>query len=234
VLKAVHGIDVADLAAAELALVPAGPARDVGLDRAMVGGYGQDDRACAYAALRAILETRAPRHTAIVLLVDKEEVGSTGNTGAQSAFFRRLVAELAEGLGAAGDEAALDRILAASIVFSADVTGGLNPAYAPVYEPRSATFVGAGVVWNQTAVHAELMGYVRGLFDRAGVVHQAATWRRAAGKTEGGTVLPFFTELGMSGLVVGIPLLSMHAPFEVVSKVDLYEGYRAYAAFLAD
>jgi aspartyl aminopeptidase len=168
-------------------------------------------------------------------MADKEEIGSTGNTGAQSSFFRRIVAELAEGLGEPAGIAAIERALSRSIVFSADVTGALNPKYRAVYEPRSAPFIGSGVVWDQNAVHAELMAYVRGLFDKAGVTHQPATWRKSSGsRTEGGTVLPFFTRLGMSGLTVSIPLLSMHSPFELVSKADLYEAYRAYKAFLLD
>lgn len=229
------GIDIADLTSAELELVPAARARDVGLDRAIVGGYGQDDRACAYAALRALLAARPPEHTAIVILADKEEIGSSGNTGAQSQFVRRVVGELIEATGATPSELAVDRAFSKSIVFSADVTGAVNPAYRELYERKNASFLGSGVVWDQTAVHAELMAYVRALFDRNGITHQPSTWTKTTGsKTEEGTVLPFFTQHGMDGLDVSIPLLSMHAPFELVSKADLYEGYRAYKAFLED
>ena len=228
-------IEIGDLAAAELELVPAVPARDVGLDRAMIGGYGQDDRACSYAALRAILEIGTPDHTAIVMLTDKEEVGSTGNTGAQSSFMRRIAAELIEGSGKTSSETAVERMLSASTVWSADVTGAVNPHYPVVYEAQNEAFVGSGVVWDYTGVHAEVMGYTRRLLDRAGVAHQAAGWGKSTeSKTEDGTVLAYFTRLGMNGLNVSIPLLSMHAPFELVSKADLYEGYRAYKAFLAD
>jgi aspartyl aminopeptidase len=233
-LRERYGIEPGDLASAELQLVPAGPARDVGIDRALVGGYGQDDRACTYAAMRALLEVGTPRRTAIVVLADKEEIGSTGNTGARSRFFRRFVAELLEATGGAPTELALDRILAASLVFSADVSGAVNPAYAELYDRKNSSFLGSGVIWN-TAAHAEVMARVRSLFERHQIVHQPTTWGKARGsKRESGTVLEFFTAQGMNGLEVAIPLLSMHAPFEVISKADLYEAYRAYRALLAD
>jgi aspartyl aminopeptidase len=228
-------IAVGDLAAAELELVPAAPARDVGLDRALIGGYGQDDRACSYAALRALLDAGAPDHTAIVMLTDKEEVGSTGNTGAQSTLVRRVAAELLEGTGKTSSETAVERMLSASMVWSADVSGAVNPHYAAAYEAQNEAFIGSGVIWDYTAIHAEVMAYVRRLLDRHGIAHQAAGWGKStASKSEDGTVLAYFTRLGMNGLNVSIPLLSMHAPYEVISKADLYEGYRAYKAFLED
>jgi len=234
-LKSEYGIDLDDLASAELELVPATNPRDVGIDRALVGGYGQDDRACAYAALRAILSAAAPQHTAIVVLADKEEIGSNGNTGAKSNFIRRVVAELLEGSDKAATELAVDRVFSQSLVFSADVTGAVNPHYKELYEKKNATFIGSGVSWDQTAVHAEVMAYVRRLFDDAGVTHQASEWGKSRGsKGEGGTLLPFFTQHGMNGLNVSIPLLSMHSPFELISKADLYEAYRAYRVFLED
>jgi aspartyl aminopeptidase len=229
------GISIDELASAELELVPAAAARDVGLDRALVGGYGQDDRACAYAALRALWETKTPEHTAIVMLVDKEEVGSAGNSGARSAFLRRVVAELLEGRGVRSSAANMARVFASSIVFSSDVSGAVNPLYPSLYDAKNAAFAGSGVIWDQSAVHAEVLAYVKRLFDKNRVVHQAADWGKTRGsKGEGGTVLEFFTRLGMDGLDVSIPLLSMHSPFELVSKADLYEGYRAYKAFLLD
>jgi aspartyl aminopeptidase len=233
-LAANHDIRVDDLASAELELVPAVAPRHVGLDRALIGGYGQDDRACSYAALRAILDLGTPTHTAIVMLVDKEEVGSAGNTGAQSSFLRRVVAELIEGTGGTSTELAVDRALSASMVISADVIGAVNAQYRSLYDPKNNAFLGAGVVWNRSAVHAEVMGHIRALFDKAGIAHQPATWIKSQRSSSGSTVLPFFTRHGMRGLDVSIPLLSMHAPFELISKADLYEGYRAYRAFLAD
>jgi aspartyl aminopeptidase len=230
-----YGISVDDLTSAELELVPAAPARDVGIDRALVGGYGQDDRACSYAALRAVLDLGTPRHTAIVMLTDKEEIGSTGNTGARSSFVRRVLAELIEATGGSSTEAVMNRAFGASMVWSADVTGAANPHYREVYERKNASFIGSGVVWDQSGVHAEVLGYVRTLLDKNGITHQPSTWTKATGsKSEDGTVLPYFTDQGMNGLDVSIPLLSMHSAFELVSKADLYEGYRAYRAFLAD
>jgi aspartyl aminopeptidase len=234
-LKKLYKIDVADLASAELELVPADTPRNVGIDEAMVGGYGHDDRVCAYAAMRAILDVKAPEHTAIVILADKEEIGSTGNTGARSSFFRRVVAELLEGTGESSTEIRVDRVLGESMVFSADVTGGVHPHYDELYEERDAAFMGSGVAWGPEGVHAEFLAYVRGLLDGAKIAHQPSTWGKSRdSKDEGGTVLTFFTQHGMNGLEMAIPLLSMHAPYEVVSKADIYEGYRAYRVFLND
>jgi len=230
-----YKIKPADLVSAELELIPATAPRDVGLDRAIVGGYGQDDRACSYAAVRAIFDAKRPKHTAIVVLVDKEEIGSTGNTGARSNFIRRVVAELIEATGGTSTQVAVDRAMSKSIVFSADVTGAVNPKYRSLYDKRTSAFLGSGVVWDQTAVHASLMSYVRTLFRKNGITNQAANWGKTmSSKGEGGTVLPYFTQHGMDGLNVSIPLLSMHAPFELVSKADLYEGFRGYRAFLRD
>lgn len=233
-LKTRYGVDVHDLLAAELELVPAATPRDVGIDRALIGGYGQDDRACSYAALRALLDVSAPQHTAIVMLVDREETGSNGNTGAKSNFVRRLVAELVEGMSGTSTQIVIDRIMAASMVMSADVTGAAHAQYAGLYDAKNAAFLGSGVVWDRSAVHAEVMSYVRTLFDQKGIKHQPAMWVKGQKYSSGGTVLPFFTRHGMNGLDVSIPLLSMHSPYEVISKADLYEAYRGYRAFLAD
>jgi aspartyl aminopeptidase len=232
-LKTHYNLDLADLATAELELVPADPPRDVGIDGALIGGYGQDDRACSYAALRALLDLDRAGHTAIVMLVDNEEIGSSGNTGAGSTFVRRVVAELLASAGQPATEVEVDRVLGASMVFSADVSGAVHPQYRELYDPANNAFLGAGVIWDRSAIHAEVMAYVRDLFDRAGVVHQPATWTKV-GSSSGGTVLPYFTRHGMNGLDVSIPLLSMHAPYELISKADLYEAYRAYQAFLRD
>lgn len=229
------GIKIADLASAELSLVPAATARDVGLDRAIVGGYGQDDRACAYAAMQALWDVRTPEHTAIVVLVDKEEVGSAGNTGARANFLPRVVAELLESQQKSSTAAAIAKVFASSVVFSADTSGAVNPHYPALYDAKNASFLGSGLIWDQSGVHAELLAYVRGLLDNAKVRHQPSIWGKTRGsKGDEGTVLPFFTQLGMQGLDVSIPLLSMHSTFELVSKVDLYEAYRGYRAFLND
>ncbi len=234
-IEAELGIAIADLASAELELVPAAPARDVGLDRALVGAYGQDDRACVFAALEALWSVRSPKHTSIVVLVDKEEVGSAGNSGAKSNFLRRVVAELLESRGQTSTAAAMSEVFAASTVFSADTSGAVNPHYTSLYDRKNASFLGSGVIWDQSGVHAELLAYVRNLFDKAKVIHQPSNWGKTRGsKGDEGTVLNFFTRLGMDGLDVSIPLLSMHSMFELVSKVDIYEAYRAYKAFLDD
>ena len=232
-LESKYGVSVADLTSAELSLVPALGPRDVGIDQALIGAYGQDDRSCAYAALRAILELGAPEHTAVVFLADKEEIGSHGNTGARSTLIRRIAAELLEGAGTKSSTAAVDRVLAASMVFSADVTGAVNPAYPSIYEKGNAVFLGSGLVWDQSAGSAEVLGYVRRLLDGKKIAHQPATWTRS-GTGAGGTILELFTKHGMRGLDVSIPLLSMHSPFEIISKIDLYEAYRGYRAFLSD
>jgi len=232
-LEQQYGVTLDDLVSAELELVPAGRPRDVGIDRAMIGGYGQDDRSCSYAALRAILDVNKPEHTAIVMLLDKEEIGSGGNTGARSNFVRRVVAELLAATGQDAGELDVDRVLGESMVFSADVSGAVNPHYAEIFDPKNNAFIGSGIIWDQSAIHAEVMAYVRSLFDDADVMHQAAVWTKV-GKSGGGTVLPYFTQHGMNGLDVAIPLLSMHSPFEVISKADLYEAYRGYKAFLVD
>lgn len=234
-LESQLGIKIADLASAELQLVPAAPARDVGLDRALVGAYGQDDRACAYAALEAIWQVKTPEHTSIVVLVDKEEVGSAGNSGARSNFVRRVVAELLESQGITSTAAAMSEVFAASMVLSADTSGAVNPHFPELYDRKNASYLGSGVIWDQTGVHAEVLAYVRGLLNRSKITHQASTWGKTRGsKASEGTVLQFFTRLGMDGMDVSVPLLSMHSTYELVSKIDLYESYRAYRAFLMD
>lgn len=234
-LEAQYGITPADLLSAELELVPAGAARDVGIDRAMVGGYGQDDRAAVYSAVRALLDAGRPEHTAIVLVVDKSEIGSTGNTGARSAFLRRVVAELLEARDSTATEVAVDRVLSASTVIAADAIGAVNPHYPELYDADNTAFAGGGVVWQPTGVHAELMSYVRTLLDDAGVVYQTGASTETKGsKSESGSLLRHYTRLGMSGADLSIPVLSLASPFEVISKADLYSAYRAYRAFLED
>jgi aspartyl aminopeptidase len=231
-LKSQYDVDPEDLASAELSLVPAGGARDVGLDRGLVGGYGQDDRACSYAALRAILDVGTPEHTAIVWLVDKEEIGSTGNTGARSTFLSTVVARLLAAQGRR-TEHDLREALARSEALSADVTNAAHPQYPETIERRNAFFLGSGVAMDQSGVHAEFRRRVWDLLRAERVPFQTGEWARVTdSRSEYGTVLPYLTELGMNAMDLSIPLLSMHAPFEVVSKVDLHAGYRAYKAFL--
>ncbi len=230
-----YGVELDDLRAAELELVPAQPARSVGLDGALVGGYGQDDRACAWAAVRALLGLKGtPQHTAIVLLVDKEESGSTGNTGAQSNFLPRVVGAL---LAAAGDASELHvhDTLARSFALAADATSSAHPLYRSLWEKGNASFLGSGPSFTPAGSSAEMMTRLKALLEREKVTFQVAAFSKTLGtRVEGESILPDLTRLGVSGLTLSIPVMSMHAPFELISKADLYEAVRAYRAWLAD
>ncbi|MGB9663071.1 MAG: aminopeptidase [Moorellaceae bacterium] len=235
-----YGLVEEDLIVAELELVPAGPARDVGLDRSMIGGYGQDDRVCAYTALQAVLELDVPQHTALVVLVDKEEIGSTGNTGAQSRLLEQVVAELAARAGYR-DYLSVGRILAGSKAISADVTAALDPTYESVFDKHNASVLGRGVVLNKYSgsrgkyeandASAEFMAELRALFNNTGVIWQSGE----LGKVDqggGGTIAKYLAYFGLEVADCGPALLSMHAPLEISSKVDVYMAYRAYRSFL--
>ncbi|MCL6638560.1 MAG: aminopeptidase [Firmicutes bacterium] len=238
-----YGIREEDLISAELEAVPAWSSRDVGFDRSFVGGYGQDDRVCAFAALRAIGDVALPSRTALVLLADKEETGSAGNTGMQSAFFANFVAEIILRAGGSYSELALRRSLSASTALSADVNAGFDPNFPDVLEKMNAARAGGGLVltkytgskgkYGTNDAHAEVMACARRLFDRAGVVWQTGE----LGKVDqggGGTIAHYLAEYGMDVLDCGVALLSMHAPFEVCSKVDVYMAYKGYNAFLSE
>jgi len=229
-----YGFGEAELRTAELTLVPAGPAVDVGLDRSMIGGYGQDDRACAFAAMRALLDGPVPDVTSVVVWVDKEEIGSTGNTGAQSDLLARVVGELIEAQGPFTEQR-LRRAFRRSEALSADATLAANPLYPGVVDPRNVGLIGAGPVMDQSGVHAEFMAAIAERLERADITFQTGEFGRANGpRTEDGTVLPYLSRTGMNAMDLGIPLLSMHAPFEVISRADLWEAYRAYGVFLRD
>ncbi|MHB8986157.1 MAG: aminopeptidase [Eubacteriales bacterium] len=236
-----YGISEEDLISAELEAVPAWPACDVGLDRSLVGGYGQDDRACAFTALRAIGDISAPARTAVVLLTDKEETGSIGNTGMQSAFFANTIAEILYRLAGGFSELVMRRALSASMALSADVNAGLDPNFPDVAEKMNAARIGGGLAltkytgskgkYTSNDAHAEVMAAVRRLFDSAGIVWQTGE----LGKVDqggGGTIAHLLAQYGMDVLDCGVPLLSMHSPFEVSSKADLYMAFKGYRAFL--
>ncbi|NLW06465.1 MAG: aminopeptidase [Clostridia bacterium] len=243
ILKLLHeryGMTEEDFITAELELVPAGPARDLGFDRSLVGGYGQDDRVCVYTALQAIREIQRPEHTALVLLVDKEEIGSTGNTGAQSRFLAYALAELAARSGNA-DYLRVSRIMANSQAISADVTAALDPTYENVFDLYNASLLGHGVVLNKYSgsrgkydandASAEFMGRLRDVFNSNQVIWQSGE----LGKVDaggGGTIAKYLAYFGLEVADCGPPLLSMHAPLEIASKVDIYMSYRGYKAFL--
>lgn len=236
ILNEKYGICEEDFLSAELELVPAFTACDVGFDRSMVGGYGQDDRVCAYPALTAILEVEAPERTALTILADKEEIGSTGNTGLDSAFLRYVVGDLAKMQG--GDETVA---LRNSRCLSADVNAAMDPTFQDVFERRNASKLNYGVVVTKytgargksgtSDASAEYMAEVRELLDRTGIIWQTGE----LGKVDaggGGTVAMFIAELGVDVVDLGVPVLSMHAPFETTAKLDVYMCYRAMFEFM--
>jgi aspartyl aminopeptidase len=233
-----YGFTEADLISAELEVVPAGPARDLGWDRSLVGGYGQDDRSCAYASLAAILDIQEPEHTCLALFYDKEEIGSEGNTSAQNCLLEEVVETLLELQGE--NPLARRRVLMASKALSADVTGGLDPDFPEVHEKRNAARLGYGVCFHKyggsggkyhtSDANAEYVAWIRKTFQEHGVIWQAGE----LGKVDeggGGTIAKFLAVYGLEIIDCGTPLLSMHSPFEVASKADLYMTYKAFRAF---
>jgi aspartyl aminopeptidase len=235
-----YGLTEEDLISAELEAVPAGPARDVGWDRSLVGGYGQDDRASAFAAVEAILAVEEPPCPSLTLLVDKEEIGSAGNTSAQSILLEEIVARLLE---LQGESPTLRRqVLMRSQAISADVAAGLDPDWSEVFEKRNAARLGYGVVltkytghggkYHANDAHAEYVHWLRRVFNEFQVIWQAAE----LGKVDeggGGTIAKFLAAYGMDIVDCGPALLSMHSPFEIGSKADLYMTYKAFRSFLA-
>ena len=240
-LKEKYGMDEEDFMSAELEVVPAGPARECGFDRSMVLGYGQDDRSCAYTSLVAQLEAPTQlQRTGICLLVDKEEIGSVGATGMTSMFFENTVAEIMDLAGEAGD-LPLRRALANSAMLSSDVSAGFDPLYASAFETKNASYLGRGLVFNKFTgargksgsndSNAEYVARVRRVMEDAGVAYQTAE----LGKVDiggGGTIAYILAKYGMDVIDSGVAVLSMHAPWEVTSKADLYEAKKGYLAFL--
>ena len=230
-----YGITEEDFLCAELCVVPAFRARDIGFDRALIGAYGHDDRVCAYPALTAILAEQAPENTLMCVLADKEETGSEGNTGMKSALLPDLINELARALG--GNPAV---VRANSKCLSADVSAAFDPNFADAFEKRNTPLLSAGVVLTKFTgsrgksgtndASAEYIGWLRRIMEEDGVVWQAGE----LGKVDcggGGTVAKFLAEHNIETVDLGVPVISMHAPCEVISKVDLYEAYRAFCAF---
>lgn len=242
ILQDKYGIEEEDFLSAELEIVPAGKARECGLDRSMIAGYGQDDRVCAYTSLLAMLEMEAPKRTSCCLLVDKEEIGSVGATGMQSRFFENSVAELLEGMGKYS-ELTLRRALRNSSMLSSDVSAGYDPAYSEAFEKKNTAYLGRGIVLNKFTgsrgksgsndANAEYVARVRRIFDEHEVGFQTAE----LGKVDvggGGTIAYIAALYGMEVIDSGVAVLSMHAPWEVTSKADVYEAKKAYKAFLLD
>ncbi len=235
-----YGIVEEDFQSAELEIVPAQKARDVGFDKSMVGGYGQDDRVCAYPALKAVLDIEIPERTAICLLTDKEEIGSMGNTGAQSNLLQDFLANLIALSTDNYSDLKVRSCLSKSKMLSADVNAAVDPNYESVYEKRNATYLGRGIVlqkytgsrgkYDSSDASAEFIGEVRKLFNDNKIAWQTGE----LGKVDeggGGTIAQYAANLGIDVLDCGIPVLSMHSPFEITSKVDIYTTYSAYKVF---
>ena len=230
-----YGITEEDFLSAELSIVPAAKARDVGFDRSMICAYGHDDRVCAYPSLTAMIDSTDTVHTSMCLLVDKEETGSDGVTGMQSSLIVDVIAEIAKALG--GNEAA---VRANSKCLSSDVTANFDPNYPDVYEHRNSSLIGCGVCLckytgsggkgGTSDASAEMVGWTRRFLNEAGVVWQISE----LGKTDvggGGTVAKYMANHNIDTIDIGVGVLSMHAPYELIAKVDLYEAYRAFRAF---
>jgi aspartyl aminopeptidase len=240
ILNEKYGIDEKAFAGAEIEFVPAFKARDLGIDRSMIGAYGHDDRCCAYPALRALAEIAGektpPQRTVLCYLSDKEEIGSFGNTGAQSWGFENFIAALA-------GEDRLRACLSASSMLSADVAAAVDPSYAGVFDKRNSSYMGKGLVltkytgsrgkYGASDANAEFCARVQGLMDRNSIPWQFGELGKVD-KGGGGTIALHAAKYGIEVLDCGVPVLSMHSPFEVISKIDLYTAYRAYLAFLKE
>jgi aspartyl aminopeptidase len=237
-----YGLVEEDFISAELELVPAMKARDVGFDRSLIGSYGQDDRASAYTSLQAILSLEEPPRTVVALFADKEEIGSEGNTGAKSLFLEIVLRALIERSGLSVTEALLKQILSNSKALSADVEAALDPNYPEVHEKQNAGKLGYGVCLEKftgargksasSDARAEYVGEIRRIFN----THHVAWQMTEIGKVDeggGGTVAKYLAVYGMDIIDCGVPVLSMHSPFEVTSKADIFEAYKAYRAFLS-
>ena len=242
ILKEKYDMEEEDFLSAELEIVPAGKARECGLDRSMIAAYGQDDRVCAYTSLLAMLGMDTPKHTSCCLFTDKEEIGSVGATGMQSRFFENAVAELLDAMGCYSD-LRLRRTLKNSSMLSSDVSAGYDPAYGEAFEKKNAAYLGRGIVLNKFTgargksgsndANAEYVARVRNIFDS----HEVAFQTAELGKVDvggGGTIAYIAALYGMEVIDSGVAVLSMHAPWEVTSKADIYEAKKAYKAFLLE
>ena len=236
-----YGITEADLLSAELDAVPAGKARDIGFDRSMIGGYGQDDKVCAYTAFSALMDmteyNKLPERTAVVILADKEEIGSMGNTGLRSSFLRYFIEDIAAAFGRTGRY-----VLSRSECLSADVNAALDPTFPDVNEKNNSCFINYGICltkftgargkYDTSDASAEFVAKMRKLFDENGIIWQTGE----LGKVDcggGGTVAQYIADLNVDTVDLGVPVLCMHAPFEIAAKNDIYAGYKAYKAFMA-
>ena len=242
ILEETYGIEEEDFLSAEIEVVPAGDARDYGFDRSMIMGYGHDDRVCAWPSYKAMLEIDVPEYTSVCLLVDKEEIGSVGATGMESKFFENCVAEVMN-LAGCYSELALRRALKNSKMLSSDVSAAFDPNFPSVMERKNAAFFGKGLVFNKFTgrggkggsndANPEYIAKLRNIMDTNDVAFQTAE----LGKVDqggGGTIAYILASYGMNVIDSGVAVLNMHAPWEIISKVDLYEAYRGYVAFLKE
>ena len=235
-----YDMEEEDFLSAELEVVPAGNAREAGLDRSMILAYGQDDRVCAYTSMQAMLDAKNAKRTMCCILVDKEEIGSVGATGMNGRFFENAVAEI---MNLTGEYSELNvrRCLAKSCMLSSDVSAGFDPSWASCFEKKNAAFVGSGMVFNKFTgargksgsndANAEYFAHLRKVLDDAGVVYQTAE----LGKVDvggGGTIAYILAKYGMNVIDSGVAVLNMHAPWDATSKADVYETYRGYIAFV--
>lgn len=239
-LKDKYDIEEEDFVSAEIEVVPSGKARDYGLDRSMIAGYGHDDRVCAYTSLTAILDMDVCDYTCCTILVDKEEIGSVGATGAHSLFFENTVGEMLVKMGI--DSFVQTRLtLSRSKMLSSDVSAGVDPLYVSVNDKKNAAYLGNGIVFNKYTgargksgsndASAEYVARIRAVMDESKIHYQTAE----LGKVDqggGGTIAYILGNYNMDVIDAGIAVLNMHAPMEIVSKVDVYETYQAYKAFL--
>ena len=238
ILNEKYGIIEADFISAELEAVPAFKAKDIGFDRSLIGSYGHDDRVCAYPALMASLNCKAPKHTVVTVLTDKEETGSDGNTGLCSSYLEYFIYDLAEALGSDGRT-----VLSASECLSADVNAAFDPTFPEVNERNNCAYVNKGVCITKytgargksgtSDASAEFTGRIRRLMDANNVIWQTGE----LGKVDeggGGTVAAYIANLNVDTIDMGVPVLSMHAPYEIVSKIDTYMAYKAFSVFMAD
>lgn len=241
ILKQQYDMEEEDFLSAELEVVPAGKAREAGFDRSMILGYGHDDRVCAYPSLMALLEAKDLKRTGCCILVDKEEIGSVGATGMQSKFFENMVAEVMSLTEDGYSDMKLRRALANSDMLSSDVSAGFDPSYASAFEKKNAAFLGRGMVFNKFTgargksgsndANAEYIAHIRNILEEQDIQYQTAE----LGKVDlggGGTIAYILALYGMNVIDCGIAVLNMHAPWEAISKADLYETKRGYVAFL--
>ena len=230
-----YGITERDFLSAELCALPAWEVREIGFDRSLIGGYGHDDKVCAYPAITALLALKTPEKTCISVLVDKEEIGSEGNTGMQGEFLRYFIADLAKAQGLETRD-----VIRKSTCVSADVNAGFDPTFPDVFEKNNCAFVnkgicvtkytGSGGKYSSNDASAEFMSYIRKIFDDNGVIWQIGE----LGKTDlggGGTVAKYVSKLDIETVDVGVPVLSMHAPFEIISKLDLYCAHKGFKVY---